>query len=608
MRLPQAGTRLRRFWVKASPRARLLTGLAALFGTLSLGALGFALHAWLAPPAPAPMAFGEYTAALARQEIAEVLVREEGAIVTLRDGTRREVQAPIAWQPVQAIAGSGAAIRYEAPSPERLSTITSLLGFLTLLAFGGVYAWKMRDMGSRARQFKAGPRSFASVAGQEEAKAELADIVSYLREPARFAAVGAAPCRGILLYGPPGNGKTCLAAALAGEAGVPFLHASGSEFAEMFVGLGALRVRRLFEDARRHAPCILFLDEIDALAQTRVSGGTGGDREHAQTVAQLLTCLDGLEGREGIVVLAATNLPENLDPALLRPGRFDRRVQVGRPTLVEREAILALHARGKPLAPEVDLAELAARTQGMSGADLAHLVNDAATLAAREGRGSIVCADLDSAVDRALLGPARRGLALIESERRIVAFHEAGHALAALRTPGAEPLHKVTVLPRGQALGLAMQRPSEERFLRTRRHLVAELVVAAAGRAAEEIEFGAENVTTGAGGDLRHVAELARRMVYELGMGPEGEDTVFLAWPQDPRLAATVSPEARARLEQAVERLARQALDEARRLLSTQRAGLNAIATTLLREETISGEDADRIAREAVAARATEAA
>ncbi len=293
------------------------------------------------------------------------------------------------------------------------------------------------------------------MAGQEEAKQELADIVAHLRAPERFAAVGAAPCRGVLLYGPPGNGKTRLAGALAGEAGVPFIHASGAEFAEMFVGLGALRVRRLFAQARKAAPCILFLDEIDALAQARVPGGTGGDREHAQTVAQLLTCLDGLDGREGVVVIAATNLLETLDPALLRPGRFDRRVLIGRPTLAERAAILALHAAGKPLAPGVDLPGLATRTQGLSGADLAQLVNDAAVLAAREGRGRIEPGDLESALDRVLLGPERRSLRVEEEERRVVAVHEAGHALVALRTPGAEPLHKVTVLPRGAALGLA---------------------------------------------------------------------------------------------------------------------------------------------------------
>jgi cell division protease FtsH len=502
------------------------------------------------------------------------------------------------------LAETGAAVRYEPSAPDRLPAISSLLGIATILAFGLAWALKMRDMTRAGRRYRvpSAGKGFADVAGQEEAKAELGDIVSYLRDPARFVAVGAAPCRGVLLYGPPGNGKTRMAAALAGEAGVPFLHASGSEFTEMFVGLGAMRVRRLFEDARAAAPCILFLDEIDALAQARVAGGTGGDREHAQTVAQLLTCLDGLDGRAGVVVIAATNLAETLDPALLRPGRFDRRVQVGRPTLVEREAILALHARGKPVAPEVDLAVLAGRTGGMSGADLAQLVNEAAVLAARDARNRIEAADLERAADRVLLGPERRSLALAETERRIVAVHEAGHALVALRTPGAEPLHKVTVLPRGAALGLAMQRPAEERFLRTRRQLLAELAVAAGGRAAEELEFGADAVTTGAVGDLRHVAEAARRMVFELGMGAAGEDVVFLAWPQDPRLADTVSPEGRARLEAAVERLARGALEEARRVLQANRAGLRALADALLRHETLDGAEAEAVVVRAAAA------
>jgi cell division protease FtsH len=309
-----------------------------------------------------------------------------------------------------------------------------------------------------------------------------------------------------------------------------------------------------------------------------------------------------------VVVIAATNQAETLDPALLRPGRFDRRVQVGRPTLVEREAILALHARGKPFAPEVDLAVLASRTGGMSGADLAHVVNEAAVLAARESRARIESSDLDQAADRVLLGPARRSLILAEAERRIVAVHEAGHALVALRTPGAEPLHKVTVMPRGAALGLAMQRPAEERFLRNRRQLLAELAVAAGGRAAEELEFGADAVTTGAAGDLRHVSEAARRMVFELGMGAEGEDVVFLAWPQDPRLADTVSPEGRARLEAAVEKLARGALDEARRVLQAHRAGLRALAEALLLQETLDGAEAEAVVREAVTGPALAAA
>jgi len=595
--------RLRRFWRRADRRGRLLAAGATAAGASAAGA---GLYAVLAAtsPAPAPMAFHDYTAAVAAGKVSEVLVRPQGAEIVLQGGERRQVRAPLDWQPMAKLAEAGAAVRYEPTPPDRLPTISSLLGIATILAFGLAWAFKMRDMTRSGRRYRpaGGNKGFADIAGQAEAKAELGDIVSYLRDPTRFAAVGAAPCRGVLLYGPPGNGKTRMAAALAGEAGVPFLHASGSEFTEMFVGLGAMRVRRLFEDARKAAPCILFLDEIDAVAQARVAGGTGGDREHSQTVAQLLTCLDGLDGRAGVVIIAATNLPETLDPALLRPGRFDRRVQVGRPTLVEREAILVLHARGKPIAPEVDLAVLAGRTGGMSGADLAHVVNEAAVLAARDSRARIEPADLEHAADRVLLGPERRGLALAETERRIVAVHEAGHALVALRTPGAEPLHKVTVLPRGAALGLAMQRPAEERFLRTRRQLLAELAVAAGGRAAEELEFGADSVTTGAAGDIRHVAEAARRMVFELGMGADGDDVAFLAWPQDPRLADTVSQEGRARLEAAVERLARGALDEARRVLQTNRAGLRALADALLRQETLDGAEAEAVVRTAAIA------
>jgi cell division protease FtsH len=601
--------RLRRFWRRADRRGRVLAAGAGVAG-LSAGATGLYALLMAASPPLVPMAFHDYAAAVSAGKVAAVLVRPQEAEIVLHGGERREVRAPLEWQPMARLAEAGVAVRYEPEAPDRLPAISSLLGIATILAFGLAWAFKMRDMTRAGRRFQppSAGKGFADVAGQEEAKAELGDIVSFLRDPARFTAVGAAPCRGVLLYGPPGNGKTRMAAALAGEAGVPFLHASGSEFTEMFVGLGAVRVRKLFEDARAAAPCILFLDEIDALAQARVAGGTGGDREHAQTVAQLLTCMDGLDGRAGVVVIAATNLAETLDPALLRPGRFDRRVQVGRPTLVEREAILALHARDKPLAPEVDLAVIAGRTGGMSGADLAHLVNEAAVLAARDARRRIEPADLEHAADRVLLGPERRGLVLAEAERRIVAVHEAGHALVALRAPGAEPLHKVTVLPRGAALGLAMQRPAEERFLRSRRQLLAELAVAAGGRAAEELEFGADAVTTGAAGDLRHVAEAARRMVFELGMGAEGEEVAFLAWPQDPRLADTVSPDGRARLEAAVERLARGALDDARRVLQAHRAGLRALAEALLRHETLDGAEAEAVVRDAVAGPALAAA
>ena len=601
--------RLARFWRRADRRRRIL---AAGAGTAGVSAAGIGLYAALTALAPSlpTMPFHDYKAALAAGTVAEVLVRPQEAEVLLRGGDWRQVRAPLEWQPLALLSESGVAVRYEPEGRDRLPTISSLLGIATLLAFGLAWAFKMRDMTRAGRRFEtpAGAHGFSDVAGQEEAKAELGDIVAYLRDPARFTAVGASPCRGVLLYGPPGNGKTRMAAALAGEAGVPFLHASGSEFTEMFVGLGAMRVRRLFDDARKQAPCILFLDEIDALAQARVAGGTGGDREHAQTVAQLLTCMDGLDGRAGVVVIAATNFAESLDPALLRPGRFDRRVQVGRPTQVEREAILSLHARGKPIAPEVDLAVMAGRTAGMSGADLAHLINEAAVLAAREARGRIEPADLEQAADRVLMGPERKSLLLGEEERRIVAFHEAGHALVALRTPAAEPLHKVTVMPRGAALGLAMQRPAEERFLRNRRQLLAELAVAAGGRAAEELEFGADAVTTGAAGDLRHVSEAARRMVFDYGMGPEGDDVAFLAWPQDARLADTVSPAGRARLESAVERLARGALDEARRVLQANRAGLHALAEALLHEETLDGAAAESVVRSAMATQAMAAA
>jgi cell division protease FtsH len=492
----------------------------------------------------------------------------------------------------------GVAVRYEAEGRDRLPTISSLLGIATILAFGLAWAFKMRDMTRSGRRFQApsANKGFGDVAGQEEAKAELGDIVSFLRDPARFTAVGAAPCRGVLLYGPPGNGKTRMAAALAGEAGVPFLHASGSEFTEMFVGLGAMRVRRLFDDARKAAPCILFLDEIDALAQARVAGGTGGDREHAQTVAQLLTCLDGLDGRAGVVVIAATNLAETLDPALLRPGRFDRRVQVGRPTLVEREAILALHARGKPsrrrwtwrCSPAAPAACPAPTSRTSS-------TRPRCWPRATRGRASSRRPGARRRPRAARPGAPRPGLAEASagsspSTRPATRWWRCGRRAPSRCTRS----RCCRAAPRSASPCSARRRSASSAAGGS--CWPSSPSPPAAARA-EELEFGADAVTTGAAGDLRHVAEAARRMVFELGMGADGRGRGV------PRLAAgpRASPKpCRPKAARGWKRrwsAGPRRLDEARRVLQAHRAGLRALADALLRQETLDGAEAEAVVR-----------
>ncbi|HET8763149.1 MAG TPA: ATP-dependent zinc metalloprotease FtsH, partial [Gemmatimonadales bacterium] len=378
--------------------------------------------------------------------------------------------------------------------------------------------------------------TFADVAGADEAKAELQEIIEFLRDPQRFTRLGGRLPKGVLLVGPPGTGKTLLARAVAGEAGRPFFSMSGSDFVEMFVGVGASRVRDLFEQGKAHAPCIIFIDEIDAVGRHRGAGLGGGHDEREQTLNQLLVEMDGFEGNDGVILIAATNRPDVLDPALLRPGRFDRQVVVDAPDLRGREEIVRVHLRRVPVADDVDITLIARGTPGMSGADLANLVNEAALLAARRGHDKVYAMDLDEAKDKVMLGAERKSMVMKEDEKRNTAYHEAGHAVCAIKTPGCDPLHKVTIVPRGRALGLAYTLPTEDRYSMTRQQLEAILVMTYGGRVAEEIIFGHEHVTTGAANDIQKATGLARRYVSQWGLsdaiGPvlvgENEQEVFL--------------------------------------------------------------------------------
>jgi cell division protease FtsH len=453
---------------------------------------------------------------------------------------------------------------------------------------------------SRARLYNKEARipvTFDDVAGVDEAKEELEEIIEFLRHPKKFQALGAKIPRGVLLVGPPGSGKTLLAKAIAGEAGVPFFSISGSEFVEMFVGVGASRVRDLFDQAKKSAPCLVFIDEIDAVGRQRGAGLGGGHDEREQTLNQLLVEMDGFDPNAGIIVIAATNRPDILDPALLRPGRFDRRIVVDNPDAKGRRAILDVHVRGKPISEDVTLDVLARRTPGFSGADLANMVNEAALLAARRGKKQVGQSEFDEAIERVIAGPLRKSRILSPKERERIAYHEAGHTLLAKLLPEANPPHKVTILPRGMALGYVLPLPQEERFTRTRGELVTELAVLLGGRTAEEIVFG--EITSGAANDFEQATDLARRMVTEFGMsdklGPltlgAKHGPVFLG--RDLAESRNYSDEIAYEIDKEVRRIIDECHGRARQLLTDRRAALERIARSLVERESLQGGELD---------------
>ena len=504
------------------------------------------------------------------------------------------------------------------PGRRRRASISAAIfvSWLPVLVLVGVYIFFLRQMQSgtgramgfgksRARLLteKHGRVTFEDVAGIDEAKAELEEIVDFLKDPQKFQRLGGKIPKGCLLVGPPGTGKTLLARAIAGEANVPFFTISGSDFVEMFVGVGASRVRDMFEQAKKNAPCIVFIDEIDAVGRHRGAGLGGGNDEREQTLNQLLVEMDGFESNEGVILIAATNRPDVLDPALLRPGRFDRQVVVPNPDVGGREKILKVHMRKVPLAPDVDPRVLARGTPGFSGADLANLVNEAALRAARVGKRLVTMADFEYAKDKVLMGTERRSMAMTDEEKKLTAYHEAGHALVAMHVPKSDPLHKVTIIPRGRALGVTMQLPERDHLSHTKQFLESRLAIMFGGRIAEEIIFGPENVTTGAASDIQVATQTARGMITAFGMSEKLGRVRYQANEQEVFLGHAVTQtqnvsEATAQLiDQEVRRLIEEAEGKARQILTDHLDDLHLIAKALLEYETLSNDEIGTVLR-----------
>jgi len=556
------------------------------------------------------LAYSDFVASVENGEVLDVTIQGESISGHYRDGRGFKTFAPQDPGMVENLRQHG--VRVSAmPSDDSVPSLFGvLISWFPMLLLIGVWIFFMRQMQggsgkamgfgkSKARMLteKHGRVTFEDVAGIDEAKQELEEVVDFLKDPQKFQRLGGKIPKGCLLVGPPGTGKTLLARAIAGEANVPFFTISGSDFVEMFVGVGASRVRDMFEQGKKNAPCIIFIDEIDAVGRHRGAGLGGGNDEREQTLNQLLVEMDGFEANEGVILIAATNRPDVLDPALLRPGRFDRQVVVPNPDILGREKILKVHMNKVPLAPDVDAKVIARGTPGFSGADLANLVNEAALLAARWGKRMVTMAEFESAKDKVLMGTERRSMVMTEEEKTLTAFHEAGHALVALNVPKHDPLHKVTIIPRGRALGVTMSLPERDRYGMSRVEMESRIAMAFGGRAAEEIVFGAENITTGAGNDIQQATNMARKMVTEFGfsekLGPlrysDNQEEVFLG--HSVAQQKTVSDDTARIIDEEVRAIVEKAEKQAYDILNEKRDALDRIADALLEYETLSGDE-----------------
>lgn len=564
--------------------------------------------------------FSDFIKNVDDQKVKEILIRGNNISGTLNDGQAFVTYAPFDPNLVPRLVDKGVKIKAAAPEEELPSFFHVLLSWLPIVLLIGFSIFSLRQIqsgGNRAMGFgksrarllgeKGGKITFDDVAGIDEAKHELEEIVDFLKDPQKFQRLGGRIPRGVLLVGPPGTGKTLLARAIAGEANVPFFSISGSDFVEMFVGVGASRVRDMFEQAKKNAPCIVFIDEIDAVGRHRGAGLGGGNDEREQTLNQLLVEMDGFEENEGVIIVAATNRPDVLDPALLRPGRFDRQVVVPNPDINGREKILAVHMRRVPLASGVDVRVIARGTPGFSGADLANLVNEAALLAARRGKLSVSMDDLEKSKDKVMMGAERRSLAMTEDEKRLTAYHESGHAIIAYYSPDSDPIHKATIIPRGRALGMVMRLPEGDRISMSRDKLMADLEVSMGGRIAEELIFGSGKVTTGASSDIKMATDIARRMITEWGMSDRlgfqsyGEQQQEMFIGQALAQRKQISEHTAELIDEEVKLILANCYKNAYQKLTDKLDKLHLLATTLLECETLSGDEIKLLMEEGTA-------
>ncbi len=550
-------------------------------------------------------------------KVTDILIQGRDVKGHLTSGEKFKTLIPEGENVVERLEGTGVRIQAEHVEPEQIDALSVLLSWFPMLLLIGVWIFFMRQMhgkgGGGAMGFgrskakmlteKQGKVTFDDVAGVDEAKAELEEVVEFLKDPQKFQRLGGKIPKGALLVGPPGTGKTLVARAVAGEANVPFFTISGSDFVEMFVGVGASRVRDMFEQGKKNAPCIIFIDEIDAVGRHRGAGLGGGNDEREQTLNQLLVEMDGFEANEGVIILAATNRPDVLDPALLRPGRFDRQVVIPNPDVKGREKILKVHMKKVPLSNNVDASVIARGTPGFSGADLANLVNEAALMAARRGKRVVTMEEFEDAKDKVMMGAERRSMAMTEEEKKLTAYHEAGHAIVAINEPESDPIHKATIVPRGRALGMVMRLPEGDRISMSKAKIEADLAVAMGGRIAEEMIFGAEQVTTGASSDIQMATDMAKKMVTEWGMseklGPlryaSNQEEVFLG--HSVSQTQNMSDNTADLVDSEVRRIVEEAYARAKKILEEKRDDLETLAKALLDYELLSGDEIKAVLR-----------
>jgi cell division protease FtsH len=578
------------------------------------------LFSWFQPGgvqhAAAPVAYSDFVGDVNGGRVRDVTIQGRTLSGRLKDGQQFQTYMPEDPQLVQRLTDKGVRVEAKPQDTDVNPLMHYVLSWFPMLLLIGVWVFFMRQMqsgGGRAMGFgksrarmlteKQGRVTFEDVAGIDEAKGELQEIVEFLKDPQKFQRLGGKIPKGVLLVGPPGTGKTLLARAIAGEANVPFFTISGSDFVEMFVGVGASRVRDMFEQGKKNAPCIIFIDEIDAVGRHRGAGLGGGNDEREQTLNQMLVEMDGFESNEGVILIAATNRPDVLDPALLRPGRFDRQVVVPNPDVNGREKILRVHMRKVPLASDVEPKTIARGTPGFSGADLANLVNEAALLAARLGKRVVAMAEFENAKDKVMMGAERRSLVMSDAEKRLTAYHEAGHALCAIHDPDCDPVHKATIIPRGRALGMVMRLPEGDRLSESKAEMLAMLRVTMGGRVAEEIIFGRDKVTSGASMDIKQATRIARAMVTEMGMSDklgmiaygDNSQEVFLG--HSVTQNKNVSEGTAREIEAEVKLLIDNAYGAAKHLLTERLEELHRLARGLLEYETLTGEEIKQVLR-----------